>query len=832
MSEYVFALLGPTTPGVSGLVIPAVAALSIALAVGSAVLAWGPVFGRFLVREPRECRFVDYSPFLSVEEDGCTLRCKRGYVVWVWSLEGLDHETLSDADLDRLFFSRFNLVNNVCKVPGASGLRMNLFTFRERVMDEEPGDRSVGGRSGEGRGYLGEIGDRWDELTREGIFRNRHYVAVYGKGAGVRAKLGAVDAVLRTSFVDYGPKLLRVGDKGDSPVTPFAAFLSPCTRPNPRIEEEMAVTPVVACEDVVYEGGGLLKFQSGGKKRYCAVVGIQGLHSRTSESVILELQRVNGELLLFQSVCPYEKTTAMGDLGRETVVERGNAPEGVDRGKEHVQVLSILEGAGEGMPQGEFCLYQLTIFVYGRDEKEVERVVDDCQRALSAAQVVSVREGMLAQSFFWGALPGFEVLGRPWRLLSLVVAGYWMPQCGSEGVGRHDWLAYPVTRYRSAGGSMYRFCFHPTGQIQEAGHVIVVGPAGRGKTTMLAHLAGQTLLRVPRSRVWLFDRFHGAEVFVRSVGGRYVRLEGVRQQHEQDETVDRVALNPLLLPDQGENRAFVRQWLAGLVGRDLTPQVEAEVSRAVAIVFGHAPAAHRTLKHLYYSAFGPGSPARDELARWVLDEELSGVFNAPADTVGELDANLVGFDCTQAIDDPLLAGPIVSYLMHRIRMESVMRGDPTLIVVDETEPLLRDEDFNRFFRQGLQEGRKLRQVFVSCFQRPGAVERLGLGDLIRGQCPTAVFMRNPAAKAEDYEMFELTGAEVDFVLGRTYQDLSYGVLVKRYEGRHTAILDTSLLGLGELLRLYSSSRLDVLALRSAIGEWGWEKGVRRYLKRD
>ena len=361
--------------------------------------------------------------------------------------------------------------------------------------------------------------------------------------------------------------------------------------------------------------------------------------------------------------------------------------------------------------------------------------------------------------------------------------------------------------------------------------MIVVGPAGGGKTTMLLHLAGQTLLRIPGSRVWLFDRFHGAEVFTRSMGGRYVRLEGVQQRNEQDEAVATVALNPLLMSDEAENRAFVRRWLGGLIASDLRPEDEAEVARAVTVSFDYAPMAHRTLGHLYYSAFSPGSEGRRQLARWVLDEDYSRVFNSGTDTMSELDSRLVAFDCTEAIENPLLASPVVSYLMHRIRMESMLKGDPALVVIDETEPLLADRDFSRFFRQGLQEGRKLRQVFVSCFQRPGAVERLGLGDLIRGQCPTAILFRNAAAQPEDYSMFELTGAELDFVLGRSYQDLRRAVLVKRYEGRHTAILDTSLAQLGELLTLYSSSRVDVLRLRRSVGEFGTHDGVARYMKR-
>ena len=55
--------------------------------------------------------------------------------------------------------------------------------------------------------------------------------------------------------------------------------------------------------------------------------------------------------------------------------------------------------------------------------------------------------------------------------------------------------------------------------------------------------------------------------------------------------------------------------------------------------------------------------------------------------------------------------------MHRTMDVSVQQGHPALYFVDETAPLLRNEYFAAKFAAGLQEGRKLGQVFICAFQR-------------------------------------------------------------------------------------------------------------------
>ena len=158
------------------------------------------------------------------------------------------------------------------------------------------------------------------------------------------------------------------------------------------------------------------------------------------------------------------------------------------------------------------------------------------------------------------------------------------------------------------------------------------------------------------------------------------------------------------------------------------------------------------------------------------------------------------------------------------------RLDPErLIFIDETEPLLENENFQRRYRKLLQEGRKERQVIISCFQRPGAPERLGLGDVIRGQCPTVFFFRNPAAEPKDYDDWRLTERELDFVLGKSHKKQRYAVLLKRYtENGESVILNTNLSQLGPLMNIYHSGRKNVLLMEKLEKEYGAD-ALKHYL---
>ena len=261
----------------------------------------------------------------------------------------------------------------------------------------------------------------------------------------------------------------------------------------------------------------------------------------------------------------------------------------------------------------------------------------------------------------------------------------------------------------------------------------------------------------------------------------------------------------------------MKQWLTGLI-QNPDPEDMIEVANCVELVYSRFRPKDRSLKNVYMAAFRDHSNARSCIGPWINPDQFGTIFNAHTDSIGEIlqesPIPLIGYDCTQAFDDPYLSNTLISYLTYRLRQMSP--GKPSMIFIDETEPLLDNEAFQRTYRTSLQEARKMRHVVVSCFQRPGAIQRTGMSQVIRGQCPTMIFAQNPQAVAEDYSHFDLSDGERAFVLGEKRVESRRAFLVKRYEGPHTAILDLDLSSLGDLLKVFSSGRAMVMELRSAM----------------
>ena len=253
-----------------------------------------------------------------------------------------------------------------------------------------------------------------------------------------------------------------------------------------------------------------------------------------------------------------------------------------------------------------------------------------------------------------------------------------------------------------------------------------------------------------------------------------------------------------------------------------------EISRAVTTAFDYLRPEERMMSNLYKSCFSPTGNMRRELYRWVDPDQYGNIFNAEKDSLDLHSNRFVAFDFTHIFEADTLAPTVISYIMHRIQTETGESGAPALIMIDETAPMLKHPMFRDYFEIGLREGRKKRQAYLCAFQQPDIVDQLGVGSIIRGQCQTVIFFRNPQGREEDYANWNLNRNEMDFVLGKSYRDLTYAILIKRSTGE-SVILDVNLSGLGPYLKLYNSGSKNVLLVQELIKQYGEDNFVTKYL---
>ena len=795
--------------------------IGIGLAAGIATVVVGliPPVGRWLAPKPPANGFRNYVTLDRVRDDG-TIETSDGWLAQVWRLEGRDHFGLGDRERDGLYEARKHALDQVAQ--NAKGdLQLRLVTVRERMGEGEAGEQAQGTSKA-----LAGITQRWNAAQSGRTYRNHCYVAGYAReGEEGEASLKACGESLKANLDGYRLEALD-GEGMEGPLQLFGHYLSPCTRPAPAAKGSDQVADLVTVNGIGFYGNGRIRFGDGNHSKWMAVIGVRIVPQAMREDVILALLALEGEITIVQSVRPLDKTVQKALLLRQknaAVAMSSSMNIGGEGRKQQVEdAYSCLDGSHATGVTAEIFHWQMAVMVYGATQGEVERMVDAVREQLAHAGATAVREGLVAESVFWHTLPGHTTMARPWRLLTFPIAAGWVPQRGGEGVGANDWGPEPITRYRSTQGTAFRFTFHPNEKKDALGHCVIVAPPGAGKTTMLCHVAGQTLRGVPRARIWYFDRFNGAEIWTHAMGGDYVRLD-----QGGGEGGKGLQLNPMLMEDTPENRNFVERWVESIAGETMEPEDRAAINQLVNLNFEHAKPERRRLDVLVRGAFRPDSKAGSAILHWA--EGPGRIFCSSSDQVGGLDARWVAFDCTQALGDERIASAVVQYLIHRIQTESRKRGDPSLIVVDEAKPMLRNPEFRkRFFDVALLEGRKLHQVVISCFQEPAAIDQLGIADLVRTACPTIILLPNEQASDEDYEAFKLTRTELDFVLRRRGQRRPHGALIKRYASGHGAMIDTSLESLGGYLKCFDDNPEIVRKVRANVAEYGQEEAIARH----
>ena len=771
---------------------------------------WATKFGHYVLPQPRESRVSDFLPFNKLLSDGMTIRCYNGSLARVFRVEGVDLAFVTDEKVMSMLEARKAWID------GMSDLQVTcrIITLRERIpLEKDTGDF--------GNIWLQKVSDTWyDNLDR--IYSNQHYIvlSVADRTDSLKDLNYASQALLAT-LSEYGVTTLYESEGSpaeDSPLSVYSKICSPISKPMPKINsaEGAHLNELLTADHIHFTGeNGLIRFFSGDKECYEAVMGIRSSGDYMDEGMVASLLSIDCELTLLHNVRPIFKPHARALLMQQQRMATMTSFSG-DVIDQYSEVLAAIEDSDTN--HQALTEYAMAIILRGDTKEDIDFGESEVQRICRLYGVTPVREGWVTQATFFNQFPTYETLPRTYRYLSRVVATAISFDHPSEGFSKSDWGPGAITVFRTTSGSAYRFQFHVSSEDSAVAHCCIIGPTGQGKTTLLTFLAGQAM-RHHDLKVFFFDRHRGAEIFTRAVGGAYVGFEGDEKN---------VSLNPFDCANNSTNRAFLLRWMRAITLVDDAVS-EKEISRAVTTAFDYLRPEERIMTNLYKSCFSPTGNMRRELFKWVNPDQYGNIFNATNDSLDLKSKRFMAFDFTHIFEDETLAPAVISYIMHRIQSETGETGTPSLIMIDETAPMLKHPMFRDYFAIGLQEGRKKRQAYLCAFQQPNIIDKLGVGEVIRGQCQTVIFFRNPQAMPEDYVNWNLTNAETDFIFGKSYRDFPYAILLSRPATGESVILDVDLSGLGPYLRLYNSGRKNVLLVEELIKEYGEENFVTKYL---
>ena len=767
------------------------------------LLMYIPVLTRRIFPKFGYTRYSQYLPFQTVYNDN-SMTLTDGGIIRVYHVDGVQTSMQDDATREKFLDLRTQLFNQI-RDPNVV---LRFYMIRDAV-DENTNyefDQPV----------LQQIYNKWKSQGLR-IFTNNYYIVLSVNGTNAREKLNQYGNYIETILSAYRPTVLR-NDAPNNMAKFFGRILSPITKPSPIVCDQR-IGEVSTVDDVEFLKNGIVRYIGAGRQSFAAMISFKMSPDYLDEDFFNSVSTIQTEMICMNGF------NIMGSADVEKAIMQRRATTEKDETSAVEQISAAQSAMDENISGNQSLVNYYPLFViFGATVEDLQKYVDEFNKIAASFGVSPIVETFAAKVSWFAQIPGFDTFPRSFKMLSRTAAISIPMSSTPRGIANSDWGPGPLVIFPTAQGTPYQFQFHVSDKPAAVAHTLTIGPTGGGKTTLFSFLISQSL-RHPRLKAFFFDRNKGAEIFTLAVGGKYITMHG----KEKDQDAFQTHLNPLKMPDTAENRAFLRRWFAMITGQSDANSAD-EIARAVSVNFDYLQEKDRLLKNLWQSCFSSAGKMRPELKKWIDPLQYGDIFNEDSDTL-DLNSRLTTFDFTEILQDEVLAPAVISYILHRINNITVSGGNPSLIMIDETAPMLENKMFRDNFITGLQEGRKNRQAYMVAFQRANVLDKLGIGDVVRGQAQTVLFFRNPAADVNDYAHWNLNPLEMAFIQGKAYPNLKRAVLLSRPVNGESVILNTELGGLGNMLRLFESGRSSVLLAEELYKQYG-NNFVAEYLKKQ
>lgn len=646
-----------------------------------------------------------------------------------------------------------------------------------------------------------EVAQAWAANFRTS-YRTRHYlVATTTRGAladqivqAARSVTGEGQAAKFRTLADftasamerlrpYSPRLLQ-GDE----VASYWGWLVNGRHQEQRLGEWGTLDGILADTRIKWDLPGQRQMYDGPRSRFSAWLYIKVAGDATTSDLLENLFRTRRELAVWQTFAPLDKQDALADID-----DRERNTVAFTHGGEII--LMQLDEIRQRIQAGDLSILRhlLAVEVYGDVVEEVEKGVHEITNIIENQGHRAARERANMEAWFWTRFPSYELLSPRRRSITSENAAHFCNFASAgEGLDSCSWGDAPVTSFKTTHGSEYAFTFHGSPARLAPGHTWAIGGTGQGKTTLLSFLLS-ACFKYPKFRVLGFDRLRGLEVFTRCHDGEYL-----------DVLADTLGVNPLQLDDTEENRAFLANWFAMLIGKDDSASL-AHIGEAVAKLY-KLDKADRQLAHIA-DAFGlPGDGTmRQALERWITGPYRA-YFTAPRDAL-DFRSPLVTLDMTMLLDLPDVLGPLSYYLFHKMLLTARDDGGYA-VFVDELPKYLQNPIFRPIIDRLLEEIRKSDGVFIGASQSPDAVLENPIAPKFLANIETYLIFPDPRANriyylddpAHPRPNLGLTDSEFLWV---TEGHKEREVLIKRKSGE-SAIITTDLKPLGKYLDVFNS----------------------------
>ncbi|PAV06605.1 type IV secretion system protein VirB4 [Arsenophonus sp. ENCA] len=292
-----------------------------------------------------------------------------------------------------------------------------------------------------------------------------------------------------------------------------------------------------------------------------------------------------------------------------------------------------------------------------------------------------------------------------------------------------------------------------TGQ-KIAGHALILGATGTGKTTFECSAAG--FLQRFDPYLFVIDYNRSTELAVRAFGGAYFSL--VEGQFS--------GLNPFQIgnADDSDLMSFLKGWVKRLAvnndGSDCNDYEAEEIDRAVDMVM-KLPLSERRFSALQHRI--QREDLHMKLAKWWDEGALSWAVDSPENAFNPYGYKKVGFDTTAILesiggkDHPACEAILSVFFFYKKRMQH--DGQLMLTIVEEFWKPANYPMTQELIKESLKAGRMKGEMMWLTSQSPEDAINCAICSAIVQQTPTKIFLPNPDLIFDSYIKVGLTEKE-------------------------------------------------------------------------
>lgn len=606
---------------------------------------------------------------------------------------------------------------------------------------------------------------------------------------------------LMSDLSSYKPKLMNA----DELLNLFASYAN-MQKTNLKYSHKL-ITDCYISSNVEFKKDYIIFYQNNNQTKYARFISIKAYETESITSLIAtSILRENSQYTLFLSCEAMPKDKAVKKVKEIKAFTQ-------DAFKDELEFyIQELKSERENM-----IMVSYSVLVEADNLDELDEQSDIIKGLLENQGVVAVKETLNQNPLYFSFFPSRGNLNaRKRSLQGRNLAALATFENDILGLPKNSWGNCPVTTFKHLSGSPFLFNFHDSISVGAAGHTLVIGGTGYGKTTLMQFLM-MNLFKYDIN-IFAMDKSQGMFNFTKYMGAEYHDFTDENKENN-------FKLNPFSLKDSDENNLFLLSWLCkmgNINASEKSDEIELEnlVKDAIDKVRRTQNDTENNSKiptlSEFHSTLNFGNNANAQIHERY-NKYLNGFFDNEEDALN-FKKQLAILNMDTILKDSKLASLSALYLFHKIKNISKNQNKGFFIFIDELKDYLREENMRESILEAILEIRKIGGVMTMGVQNVDFFKDIPKSDSFISQMTNFIIFptSNENSLKSMQEHLGLTNSELDF-LRKTPKE-SRQILFKQVVLNQSAVLNVNFARLGSFLRIFSSEREDVQVMNELINK--------------